>query len=110
MRVALAEAYAGVGRRRESLTEAERVLEGAAASPVATATTAFMAGGAEILARVGEHDDALAILERLLGMPAGREASVALLRVDPAWDPLRRDPRFEQMLARFDTGAASSRR
>jgi hypothetical protein len=86
------------------------VLERAAASRIATATTAFMAAGAEVLARVGEHDEALAILERLLGMPAGREASVALLRIDPTSDPLRRHPRFEQMLARFDTAAALPRR
>ena len=43
------------------------------------------------------------------GCPPGR-VSVALLRVDPAWDPLRRDPRFERMLARFDTTAPAGRR
>jgi hypothetical protein len=26
------------------------------------------------------------------------EASLAFLRVDPRWDPLRGDPRFEQLL------------
>jgi hypothetical protein len=37
----------------------------------------------------------------MLGMPAGREISVPLLRVDPTYDPIRTDPRFEQLLARY---------
>jgi hypothetical protein len=36
-------------------------------------------------------------------MPAGREISVPLLRKDPAYDPLRGDPRFERLLTRFST-------
>jgi hypothetical protein len=34
-------------------------------------------------------------------MSAGRDASVPLLRVWPGYDPLRGDPRFEQLLVRF---------
>ena len=41
-------------------------------------------------------------LDRLLSMPAGPEASVPLLRLEPMWDPLRDDPRFEQMLRRHE--------
>jgi len=40
------------------------------------------------------------LLDTLLSMPAGREASVALLRADPTWDPIRGDARFEAMLER----------
>ena len=65
------------------------------------AGAAAMGGAAEVLAQAGDHGGALALLERLFDLPAGREVSVALLRVDPAWDPLRGDPRFEQLLARF---------
>ena len=43
------------------------------------------------------------LLELLFSMPAGREASVPLLRVWPGFDPLRSDPRFEELLARFAT-------
>jgi hypothetical protein len=63
--------------------------------------TAFMGGAVEIYAQLGEADAALELIELLLAMPAGREISVPLLRLDPTFDPLRRDPRFEALLARF---------
>jgi tetratricopeptide (TPR) repeat protein len=99
--IALGLALAGLGEREAAIRAAERAMELAPIGSDIVRATAFMGGAAEILAQVGDNDAALRLLEQLLEMPAGREASVPLLRVDPSFDPLRRDPRFQRLLTRF---------
>ena len=41
---------------------------------------------------------AIAILRRLLSVPAGGSVSIARLKIDPVWDPIRNDPGFQQLL------------
>ena len=52
---------------------------------------------ARIYARVGEKTRALDLLDRLATIPFG--AHYGGLKLDPEWDPLRGDPRFEKIVA-----------
>jgi TolB-like protein/Tfp pilus assembly protein PilF len=46
---------------------------------------------------LGEADRALSILGRLLVQPSVDSLTPALLRLDPVWDPIRNDPRFQKL-------------
>jgi serine/threonine-protein kinase len=101
MRIALGLAYAGLHRRKDAMREALTATELRPVSQSSEGATAFMGGAVEIYVQLGEADAALELLELLLTMNAGREISVPLLRLDPTFDPLRKDPRFEALLVRF---------
>ncbi|RDI99291.1 hypothetical protein DVT68_00025 [Dyella solisilvae] len=106
LHLALAYAYAGLGRRPEAVAEGERA---AALVPVtrdALTGPDMLVHLAEVYVRSGQSEKAIALIGRLLTMPVGSELTPALLRIDPVWDPLRGDPQFQALLA--DTTAAAS--
>src|SRR5262249_17774161 len=59
----------------------------------------FQLGLAQIEARTGAPEEAIKRLRRLLSIPAGHVASIAFLKIDPVWDPIRNRPDFQQLLS-----------
>jgi tetratricopeptide (TPR) repeat protein len=59
----------------------------------------FQIGLAQIEARGGAPEEAIERIRRLLSIPAGWEASIARLKIDPVWDPIRNRPDFQKLLS-----------
>jgi tetratricopeptide (TPR) repeat protein len=93
----LALAYAVAGDRERVIAEGKLSM---AKTPVSV-DALRAARNLEMIARsevvVGAYDEAVATLEEVLSIPA--DLSVAELRVDPWFDPLRKNPRFQKLVA-----------
>jgi len=92
-----------LGDKAAALAKSERAI---AANPVekdAVAGPIPIEVLARVAARMGEPDRAIAALEKLLSTPYsglfsfGVPLTPALLRLDPMFDPLRNDPRFQKL-------------
>ena len=100
--VTLARAYAYAGNLKAALEQARRAVDlfgnDAIQGQVAEQ------GLAEVQMLGGDRDAAIAGLARSLKAPSGITQS--LLRLDPIWDPLRRDPRFQKLIADAEVAQA----
>jgi TolB-like protein/lipopolysaccharide biosynthesis regulator YciM len=95
--------YAFMGRKEDAIREGRRATELRPESQDALDGTLMSSYLALIYARVGEHDEALKLIERLLQTPGASDSvhysvSVQDLRHRCEWDPLRSHPRFRELI------------
>jgi TolB-like protein/class 3 adenylate cyclase len=88
---------AALGRKQEALSEGRRAVELLPVTKTAIEGAEILYFYAAICAQVGERDLAIEQLKTLAKIPGG--AHYGELRLDPFWDPLRGDPRFEEIVA-----------
>jgi serine/threonine-protein kinase len=94
---------AGLGEKDGAIAEGRRAVELLPESQDALDGPKMTVSLAQIYAWTGETDKALELIDRSLSTPNG--VTVPFLALDPMWDPLRDDPRFQALIDRYATKA-----
>jgi tetratricopeptide (TPR) repeat protein len=92
-------AYAGLGRCADAVREAKLGYDLSPASRVAE-KLGRLGDLAQVYTMVGQPGEAIAVLDDKLSRTGG--FTVHDLRLDPTWDPLRSDPRFQALLKKHE--------
>ena len=95
--------FAALGRKEDAIQEGKRATELLPESKDAFDGPAMTIELAQIYTWTGEIDLALQLIEHSLNTPAGITAP--LLKIDPVWDPLRKDPRFQALIDKYSAKA-----
>ena len=90
---------AGLGQKQEAINEGKKAVELLPESQDAFDGPRCTIALAQIYALTGESDEALRLLDHLLSIPNG--LVIPILKLDPAWDPLRKDPRFQALIEKY---------
>ena len=95
----LAWIYLALGRNADALRVAQKAAELMPIEKDTLTGAYFQTGLAQIEARAGAPEEAVKRLRHLLSIPAGQVVSIARLKIDPVWDPIRDRPDFQQLLS-----------
>ncbi len=90
---------AALGQKQEAIAEGKRAVELLPESEDAFDGPQMAAPLAQIYAWTGEFDEAFRLLDHLLVVPNG--LTVPMLKLDPTWDALRKDPRFQALIDKY---------
>jgi TolB-like protein/Tfp pilus assembly protein PilF len=94
----LANALAYLGDKAGAATEAERAMQALPESKDAFNGPDITEAAAKIYAAIGDADRAINLVSGLLQRPGA--LTVEVLKLDPEWDPLRNDSRFQKLIAK----------
>jgi TolB-like protein/Tfp pilus assembly protein PilF len=91
--------YLALGRNADALRVSRQAADLIPIEKDTADGPAFQLGLAQIEVRAGAPEEAVKRLRHLLSIPAGNDVSIALLKIDPVWDPIRNRPDFQQLLS-----------
>ncbi|MGZ5504563.1 MAG: hypothetical protein ACXWGY_07885, partial [Chthoniobacterales bacterium] len=95
---ALSWVYLALNRKSDAINIARQTLDLLPPEKDAVLGSGNLAALAEIQAQTGAAAEAVQNLRKLLSIPAGETISIARLKIDPVWDPIRNDPGFQELL------------
>jgi serine/threonine-protein kinase len=103
IQVQFAKVLAYLGEKESAMAQAQRATELLPETKDAFGGPEIAAGVAEVYAILGDNDRAIEILDRLLSRPS--VVTAQFLKVNPVWDPLRNDPRFQALIEKYGAKA-----
>jgi serine/threonine-protein kinase len=100
-RMSLGAGYAGVGEAASAIAESQKAMALVPSSKNPEFGPGLEDEMARVYALLGDADHAIPMLKRLLRTSYGGATftTPATLRLDPIWDPIRNDPRFQELIA-----------
>jgi TolB-like protein/Tfp pilus assembly protein PilF len=95
----LGHAYAGLGDAVSAIREGQKAMAIDRTSEDPFEGPMQEESMAEIYAMLGDADHAIPILQRLIKIPSFTAITPSMLRISTIWDPIRNDPRFQELVA-----------
>jgi TolB-like protein/Tfp pilus assembly protein PilF len=99
LHVGFAKILAWLGEKDAAIAEAQRAMDLRPESKDAFEGPEITEQVAQIYAILGDNARAIELLDGLLSRPS--EVTLQALKVNPAWDPIRNDPAFQALFAKY---------
>jgi TolB-like protein len=93
--------YARLGMKEKAVEFGELAVERLPVSADALQGLVHLEKLAMIYAITGERDKAFDLLDQILAKPVTIGITPEIMRLDPVWDPIREDPRFDKIIEKY---------
>jgi len=98
--ISLGRTYAGLGLAEQANVEVEKAIALVSGLDDILNGSAFKTDIATIYAKLQNSEEAVKILRDVLSTPGFQ--SIERVKIDPAWDPIRNTPEFQNLLREFE--------